>query len=129
MTIQRLVDREKTDQPRYAQWSMACYYERAIRFQPDDHIVRLLYATYLIKKNRLEEARSQLEKAISLDVENAFTHFNVGLVYTDMKDYDRALAQAHIAMQLGLPRTELKDRLVAAGKWVEPPGPELAKKP
>ena len=121
ITIQRLADREKTDTPAYAQWSIACYFERAIRFQPTDAIVRMLFAGYLIKKNRLDEATKQLDHTIKLAEEEPFTHFNIGLVFLDMKNYDRALTQAHRAAELGFTRTALKDRLVAAGKWVEPP--------
>ena len=37
-----------------------------------------------------------------------------------MKNYDRALAQAHMAYGLGFARPELRDRLKAAGRWKEP---------
>ena len=121
ITIQRLADREKTDQPAYAEWSIPCYFERAIRFQRDDVIVRMLFASYLIKKNRFDEATQQLDLTIKLAGDEPFTHYNIGLVFLDMKNYERALQQAHRAAELGFTRTALKDRLVAAGKWVEPP--------
>ena len=129
ITLQRLADREKTDTPAHAQWSMACYYERAIRFQPNDYIARMLFAGYLIKKSRPAEATQQLDESIRLAEDNPFTHFNVGLVFLDMKNYDRALVQAHRAAALGFTRTELKDRLVEAGKWVEPPASTIEPKP
>jgi hypothetical protein len=53
--------------------------------------------------------------------DNPFTHFNIGLVYFDLKMYDRALAQAHRAIELQLPRTELRDMLTKAGHWKDPP--------
>ena len=121
ITIQRLAEREKTDKPAYAQWSIPCYFERAIRFQRDDVIVRMLFASYLIKKNRFDEATQQLDQTIELAGDEPFTHYNIGLVFLDMKNYERALEQAHRAAELGFTRTALKDRLVAAGKWVEPP--------
>lgn len=120
ISLQRLADREKTDAPSNAKLSVACYFERAIRFQPDDQIVRMLFAEYLIKKSRDAEAVSQLEVAIKLAGDNPFTHYNIGLVFLDMKNYERALTQAHLAQELGFTRQELKERLVAAGKWVEP---------
>jgi tetratricopeptide (TPR) repeat protein len=123
LTIQTLAEREKTDSPSYARLSVACYFERAIRFQPDDIIVRMLYASYLIKKARQDEASQQLEEAIKLAGDSPFSHFNIGLIFLEMKNYERALTQAHRAAALGFTRTELKDQLVAAGKWVEPAVP------
>lgn len=120
LTMQRLADREKKDKPAYAQWSMACYYERAIRYQPDDHIVRMLFAGYLIKNKRAEDATQQLDMAISLAAESPFAQFNAGLVFLDMANYDRALDQAHKAMAMGFLRPEIKDRLTALGKWTDP---------
>jgi uncharacterized protein (TIGR02996 family) len=120
ITMQRLADREKVDKPAHAQWPMACYYQRAIQFQPKDTMPRMLYADYLAKRNQPAEATRQLDEVIRLADDNPFTHYNVGLIFLDMKNYERALVQAHRAEELGLPRTEIKDRLVAEGKWVDP---------
>lgn len=129
ITMQRLADRENTDKPDKAQWSMACYYERAIRYQPDDTLVRMLFAVYLHKRSQPEQATHQLNEVIRLADDNPFTHFNAGLIFFDMKNFDRALIQAHRAAELGFTRTELKDRLVAVGKWAEPPPPLPPKAP
>jgi tetratricopeptide (TPR) repeat protein len=129
LTMQRLADREKKDKPAYAKWSMACYYERAVRYQPDDHIVRMLFASYLIKNKRVDDATQQLNVAIELGVESSFTQFNAGLVFLDMNNYERALAQAHKAIGMGFPRTDIKDRLVALGKWKDPVTPIESPKP
>ena len=129
ITIQRLADREMTDKPEHAQYSIECYFDRAVRFQPSDQIVRMLFAGYLIKKNLLVNAEAQLIEAIMLAPENPFTQFNVGLLFLDMKNYERAVAQAHRAADLGLARTELKERLMAAGKWTEPTAPNGSPKP
>jgi tetratricopeptide (TPR) repeat protein len=129
VTMQRLAEREKTDKPTKAQYSIACYFDRAIRYKPDDLIIRMLFAEYLIKRSRNDEALLQLEFTAKMAQDNPFTHYNVGLLLLSMKSYDRAMTEAHRAMQLGFTRTELKDGLVAAGKWVEPPNPEDSKKP
>ena len=129
VTLQKLAEREKTDSPSSAQRSVACYFDRAMRFQPDDLIVRMLFAEYLIKKTRTEEATKQLDYVVGLAGDNPFTHFNVGLLFIDMKNYDRALVQAHRAVAMGFNRTELKERLQAVNKWVEPPARGEAPKP
>ena len=51
------------------------------------------------------------------------THQNVGLVYLEMKEYDRALASAHLALSYNPNVVRLVDALKQAGKWVEPPPP------
>lgn len=110
-------------------YPVECYFERALRYQPNDAIARMLYANYLVLHQRPSEAAQQLEVAIGVAAENPFTHYNIGLMYMELKDYPRALAQAHRAIELGFTKPELKDRLVAARQWVEPalaPPPAVA---
>ena len=121
MSVMKYGERKKSQQPTGLHYSVECYFERAIRFRPDDTIARMLYATYLTKNSRLPEAVSQLEISTSLAADNPFTHYNVGLVYFDMKNYGKALAQAHRATALGFERTELRDLLKGVNKWQEPP--------
>lgn len=97
-----------------------CYFERAIRFQTSDTVSRLIYATFLIKASRTSEAVMQLEAADRDAQDNAFSQYNIGLLYVDAKKYDEALLHAHRAMALGLERPELMRRLEAVGKWREP---------
>ena len=100
--------------------SFECYFDRALRFAPDDALARLLYATFLIQKKRVGDAKKQIDHAATLAGDNSFTHLNVGLIYFDAGDYDKALKQAHIAAELGSRRQDLKDRLKAIGRWTEP---------
>ena len=89
----------------------------------------MLYATYLAKNSRLPEATKQLERATESAGENAFTHNNIGMVYFDMKDYDKALVMAHKSIDLGFPQTTLREQLQSVGKWSEPPDKPLAAVP
>lgn len=120
MAVMRYGEKTKSEKPAGLGWVVECYFERAARFKPDDTIVKMLYATYLIKHNRVPEAVGQLERATVLAKDGAFTHYNIGLVYFDMKNYGKALAQAHGAMALGFPRTELRDLLKGVNQWQEP---------
>lgn len=117
VAMMRLGEREKTPQPQGARYPVECYFERAIRFKREDAVVKMIYATYLVKNKREVEARAQLEAARAVAVDNPFTQYNVGLLYFDLKDYDRALAQAHAAEELGFPRTALKEQLERVGRW------------
>ncbi len=123
VSMMRYGEKTKSPQPPNTQYPVECYFERAIRFQRDDVIARLLYATFLQKADRHDEANAQLQQAEGFAGDNAFSHYNIGLVYLDGKNYQGAVRQAHRAYELGFPRTELKDRLVAAGQWEDPTAP------
>ncbi|CAN5731171.1 hypothetical protein BH11PSE8_BH11PSE8_06380 [soil metagenome] len=120
LAIMRLGEKTKSQTPTGAHFSVECYFDRAIRFRPDDTTVRMIYAMFLYSKAREADAAKQLEVANQLAEDNAFTHYNIGLVYFDNRDYQRALEQAHRAIELGFSRTELKEKLAAVGKWSEP---------
>jgi len=119
MSVMRYWERVKSDKPDGLKYTVECYFERATRFKPDDAIARMLYATYLTKSNRVPEAVAQLEISTVVAKDNAFTHYNIGLVYFDMKNYGKALAQAHRAQALGFERTELRELLKGVKQWQE----------
>lgn len=131
MAVMRYGEKTNSQQPAGLRRTVECYFERAIRFKPDDTIARIIYSTYLVKNKRVPEAVVQLESATRIAADNAFSHYNIGLAYFDMKIYDRALAQAHRALALGFERMELRDQLEKAGQWkdsvvaapAEPPAP------
>lgn len=121
VSLSRWSERLPAQQAPDMRYPIECYFDRAIRFAPDDQVVRMLYARYLSKRSGREaEAVTQLQRAIELSPDNPFTQYNVGLIYFDMRRYDDALTHAHRAMALGMDRTELKQSLVSAGKWTDP---------
>ena len=122
ISMMRLGERDKTDKPRDVRYTVECWFIRAVTFAPNDPIVRMIYATYLNSKNRAAEGSAQLDVATTFAKDNAFTHYNIGLHYFDLKNYDKALVQAHRAMALDFPRTELQEQLRSAGKWSDPTG-------
>lgn len=121
VSISRYALRERNPAPGNLDYTVDCYYARAMRFQPDDHIVKMLYADYLTKTKRSKEALQYLDAvAASPAGESLVTAYNLGLQYLDLGQTDQALAQAHKAMALGNARTGLADALRAKGKWVDP---------
>lgn len=120
LAMERLAQREKTNTPMNSRYSIDCLYERALRFKPDDHVVRMLFVSFLLKRNDREQALKHLEYVVSTTAEDPLAQLNAGLLYADMTLYDKALEQAHKVMAMGFTRPDLKDRLVAAGRWVEP---------
>lgn len=121
MAMMRLGEKEKTERPLGARYSVACYFDRAIRFRADDPTVRMIYGTYLAKRKDSSEALRQLEMAEQLAADNANLHYNLGLVYFDLGKYEEALQHAHTAYRLGFTLPGLRNKLEGAGRWRAPP--------
>ena len=120
-SMERLGARLKTNRPHQATYTVSCYFERAIQFRPNDATVRMLYANYLVKQGHAEAALQHMKAAEEAIGDNANLHYNMGLAYLDLKDYDNALKHAHRAYQLGFPLPGLRNRLERAGKWRDVP--------
>lgn len=120
MAMARLAERLKTPEIPDMHYSVECYFNRAIRFAPDDPLVRIVYAQYLAKNKKMDAALKELQEADFYAKDNGFTHYNIGLVYFDLKQYDKARAQAHKALQLGFNGTALADKLKSVNEWKEP---------
>lgn len=121
LAVDRYGQRTKSAQPPGLPRPVECYYERAVRWRPDDAVVRMLYAQYLYRNERAPEARQHLESAVAGAGDNVLTLYNAGLVYAEGKDYAPALALAHRAQAMGMQRLELRQKLETAGQWREPP--------
>ncbi|MGQ3095800.1 MAG: tetratricopeptide repeat protein [Roseateles sp.] len=120
ISMDRLTQKEKSDPPKGADMTIECYFARGMAFAPDDLVFRMLYVDSLIRRNRLSDAQRFLDYVVTQAGDNPLTHFNAGMLYADMKDYAKALAQAHRVMAMGMTRTELRKRLESAGRWTEP---------
>lgn len=122
LAAMRLGERTKSPQPPTLPRPIECYFERALRFQEDDTVVRMLYARFLASQQRRREAGQQLARVTELAGDNPLTHYNAGLLYVELQDYDKALVQAHRAMRFGHDAAGLRERLQAAGHWRPPSG-------
>ncbi|HRD33973.1 MAG TPA: tetratricopeptide repeat protein [Rhodocyclaceae bacterium] len=121
LAMSRLAQREKTNSPKGSTYSVDCWFERALRFRPDDAEVRMTNGIYLAQTGRKAEAAKMLEGAAKLGESGANFHYNMGLVYADLGRYDEALAHAHKAYALGFALPGLKNKLQRAGKWRDAP--------
>lgn len=106
-----------------AGYPVECWFDRALRFAPDDAMVKVVFGLYLIKTGKHQEAVAQLDAARAQAAGNANLHYNLGLAYADLKQYDKALASAHEAYRLGFPLPGLKSRLQRAGVWQDASAP------
>ena len=117
MAMVRLGDRHKSTQPPGARYPVECYFDRAVRFTPDDPMVRVLYGDYLAKRDRPNEAREHLAIAEANGSDNAQIVYNLGLAYFELKDYEKAASFAKKANEMGVEFPGLQQRLQRAGKW------------
>ncbi|MHB1360566.1 MAG: tetratricopeptide repeat protein [Rhodocyclaceae bacterium] len=123
MSLINYAKKTKSEHPDGMKISVACRFDRAERFAPEDAVVKSLYGVYLMHKGLKSEAAKKLEDALQLAGDNANTHYNLGLAYFDLKDYDKSLASAHKAYQMGFHLPGLRSKLEKAGKWKDPPPP------
>ena len=121
LAMSRYATRMKTERPPGVRFLAECYFERAIRFVPDDPMPRLLYASYLNDRKRTPEARTQLGEAERLrgDPSNFDFDYNLGLLYFDVGVYDKSFDAAKRAYALGAPLPALMNKLKAKGQWKE----------
>lgn len=117
MAMVRLGERHKSSQPPGARYPVECYFDRAVRFTPDDAMVRVLYGNYLAQRGRATEARQQLAAAEANAGDDAQVIYNLGLAYFELKDYEKAAGFAKKAQELGIQFTGLQQRLQRVGKW------------
>ncbi len=122
MAIGKLALKEKKLRSEGSAYSVECFFDRAIRFRPEDGIVHMVYGIYLSQGGNLGKAIEQLGEAVRLQPENANINYNLGLLYMKKKNYEQAKIYAVKAYQLGFPLPGLKNMLMEAGKWNE--GPE-----
>jgi hypothetical protein len=94
--------------------SAACYFNRALAFQPGDAIVRLLFSNHLLKSGNKQAAREQLDEAVALQPNDVEVSYNAGLLYLEFGDLARAKQLAEVAYAGGYPLPGLRRKLAAA---------------
>ncbi len=115
----KLAERTHSRKPGRMDRSIDCYFDRALRWRPDDLIVRMLNADFLITAGSPDDAARQLAFVVQNAGDNPLTYHNAGLLYLKLGRMEEAAAQARKARELGYPRTELIDQLRAKGAWPE----------
>lgn len=93
------------------------YFDRAIKLYPQESTTYALYGIFMHKIENYGEAITQYQQAIQLDGTPAEYHYNLGLSYLALEQYDNAYHCAQKAYDLGYPLSGLKNQLVAEGAW------------
>lgn len=92
-------------------YSAECYFKRAIYFQPKDALSHMLYGMHLHSIKKFKKAEVQYKKAIVLDELNAEINYNIGLLYLDMGDLEKAKIYSKKAYNAGYPLKGLHNKL------------------
>lgn len=98
-------------------WPVECYFDRALRFAPDDATVRGTYGHYLYARGQIDLAVVMFTKAFEIEPENATINYNLALGLLKQKQYEKANYHAQRAYALGFPLPGLKNMLREANKW------------
>jgi tetratricopeptide (TPR) repeat protein len=108
--------RGKTVQLPGARYPTECYFERAVRFAPDDGLVRAAYGNYLAALGKTEQAIGMVQTGADLAPDNGTINYNLGLLYMKVKNYDKAAEYADKAYAQGFPLPGLRNQLAQVRK-------------
>lgn len=97
--------------------SAECYFERAIRWRPNDPNVYLVYGIHLHRIGSLDKALSAYKVSEKIQPNSADLQYNLGLLYFEMKQYTIAKEHAKKAYLLGYPLPGLRKKLTDVGRW------------
>jgi predicted Zn-dependent protease len=92
-------------------------FQAAIQRNPEAAQSYVVQGLYFHRNNRLDEAVKSYSRAIELAPNSINAHYNLGLAYTDLQQYDLANQHAQKAYALGVSLPGLRARLEKAGKW------------
>lgn len=98
-----------------------CFFDRALRFRPDDKEVRIVYGIHFHLRNKFKEALEQYQIAESKGADSSFFYYNLGLLYADMKNWEKAVEYGQKAYNLGLDLPGLRQKLEKAGYTIQMP--------
>lgn len=92
-----------------------CYFYRALQFRPQDYKTYSLFAYFLYKLKKYEEAEDYYKQAIEINKKDAESYYNLGLLLVTLKRYKEARKYAKLAYKYKYPFKGLKKRLAKAG--------------
>lgn len=100
-------------------YSIDCWFERGIYMNPEYPAVRYIYGMYQHKAGELDRALQNYKIALDLNDENAEVHYNLGLLYIELGNLEKAQEHAIDAYRLGFPLPGLRRKLLEAGVEME----------
>ncbi len=107
----------KANKKRAVSPPIECYFQRAMNFVSKDATLKMLYAGYLKKQNKIELAAQFYKKAIKLAPKQLRFRYIYAMFLMDQKQYKPAVEQAKIIYEKHYPDQKLKKKLIKLGQW------------
>lgn len=95
--IDNKIIKYKNDKAQLLPTPLECYFYRAFNFNKDDPVPLSLFAYYLTKINRLNEAKKYYESALKIQPDSSKIAYSYALLLLELKEYDKALEIAKVA--------------------------------
>lgn len=115
--ISRLSVKVGQEQPPGSDYSVDCWFQRAVVFQPKDAIVRLTYGIHLERLGKHQEALKHVEAGLRLDPKNAKILYYMARLNLRLGNADEAYRYALEAQTAGFPIDDLREELTRLGHW------------
>lgn len=112
-----LGQRERAAKVSGAPYTVDCYFERAMRYRPDDAKVRVVFSNHLLETGRADAALAQMREAVRIDPLDPASRYNLGILLVMRGQYEEAKVHARQAYDRGFPMPALKNKLLEAGHW------------
>lgn len=93
------------------------WFEKAVFRNPAVSETYVIFGIYLHRTKRLDAAVKSYKQALEIDPMSLNAHYNLGLAYTDLKQYELANQHAQKSYALGAPFPGLRERLKRVGAW------------
>lgn len=94
-----------------------CFLQRAMHFSPEDPVPYILYALYLHRSDRLDQALAMYRSAEEMAPQDGNLLYNFGLLLFDTGDYEQSREYAQRAYDSGVTLPGLKRKLKSVGHW------------
>jgi tetratricopeptide (TPR) repeat protein len=88
-----------------------CYFNKALVFAPEDPMVPMIYGIYLHRRDALDKALEQYERAEAKLPNSAELMYNIGLLHADLGNIARAEEYAARSTELGYPLKGLHKKI------------------
>jgi tetratricopeptide (TPR) repeat protein len=102
-------------------YPVECWFNRALRFTPNDAAVYSAYGSYLFSLGKIDRAGEMFKQGLVHEPDNIALSYNLGLVYIKQHDYEKARDYAKKAYAAGYPLPGLKNKLIEAHQWDSAP--------
>lgn len=93
-----------------------CLFQRADRVFPNMAETKVVWAIHRYRKGEYEESEDLLRQAIALQPNYVEAHYNLGLVYIELNQFELARRHADVAYAAGYPLPGLKKKLSRLGQ-------------